>query len=97
MGRQKPREVIMKPMPSVAAIGIALVMAAAIGAGSLVLAASETDAQVRTGARHSPHRPADGYVQRQAPSSTEPYESYSQGRQSYPNPDREYYVQHWGS
>jgi hypothetical protein len=74
---------------------------AVIALGALVLMANGANAQHRTGtqthARHSSHifGQAYGYVPRGTPqyqSSGGLYESYSQGHQSYPNPDRELYL-----
>jgi hypothetical protein len=69
--------------------------------GALVLMANGANAQHRaSGQTHVRHlsrtsRQADGYGRRETPqyqSSEGLYESYSQGHQSYPNPDRELYV-----
>jgi hypothetical protein len=62
---------------------------AIIGFGALVLMANGANAQHGTGSQTHLR-----YLSRtfgQAASGI-PYESYSQGRQSYPNPDRELYV-----
>jgi hypothetical protein len=63
--------------------------------GALVLIAIGTNVQARSGSPIHIHHlfrgsaPTFG-LQYQSSGST--YESYSQGRQSYPNPDRELYV-----
>jgi hypothetical protein len=75
---------------------------AIIALGALVLMANGANAQHRTGSQtHVRHLSrtfgqAYGYARRETPqykSSGGLYESYSQGHQSYPNPDRELYVQ----
>jgi hypothetical protein len=63
--------------------------------GALVLIANGANAQHRTGnpthVRYPSHASAPSYgLQYQSSGSI--FESYSQGRQSYPNPDRELYV-----
>ena len=74
---------------------------AIIAFGALVLIANGANAQHRTGGltnvRHLSRTfgQAYGYASRETPQYRSPgglYESYSQGHQSYPNPDRELYV-----
>jgi hypothetical protein len=73
---------------------------AIIALGALVLMANGANAQHRqSNSRSASGRTfgqAYGYARRETPqhqSSGGLYESYSQGHQSYPNPDRELYVQ----
>jgi hypothetical protein len=68
------------------AAGAPFLMTAIIATGALVFMADEASA-----ARRSQH----GQVRYQAPQFSSPgdlYGSFSQGHQSYPNPDRELYV-----
>jgi hypothetical protein len=76
----------MKAKLAAVAIGAPFLVTAIIAIGALFLMADEASA-----ARHSQH----GQVRYQAPQSSSPgdlYGSFSQGHQSYPNPDRELYV-----
>jgi hypothetical protein len=87
-----PEEVSMRGKSAVIAIGTKVLMAATIAAGVLVLVAAEASA-----ARRSQHGQVSGQQTPQYGSSTDLYESYSQGRQPYPNPDRELYVPQRGN
>ena len=82
-----PEEVSMNGKSAIIAIGTNVLMAAIIGAGVLVLVEDEASA-----ARRSQQGQVSGQQAPQYRSPTDLYESYSQGRQPYPNPDRELYV-----
>jgi hypothetical protein len=71
-----------------------------IGIAALALMANDANAQRRTtvqaSVRRPPHtvRQAKSHILRPPPalpSSMDVYQSYSQGHQSYPNPDRDFY------
>jgi hypothetical protein len=73
-----------------AATGVPVLVAALL-AGGLVLTAGEARA-----AKRAQHGQASGRPVPQLRSPLDLYESYSQGRQPYPNPDRELYVEQRG-
>jgi hypothetical protein len=62
-------------------------MAAFIAASSVILMADPVSA-----ARHTAHEHASGHRPPKSSSPTNLFESYANGRQSYPNPDRQLYL-----
>ena|SRR5216683_3311476 len=79
-------------------------IAVAVAIAALFLTANEASAQPQhrgdrhTNVRHLPRafQGTYGYVPRQAPQNgptSDVYSSYSQGRQSYPNPDRDFSIE----
>ncbi len=77
----------MNGKSAVMAIGTNVLMAAILAAGVLVLAADQASA-----ARRSQRGQPSGQQTLQYSSPSDAYGSYSQGRQPYPNPDRQLYV-----
>jgi hypothetical protein len=78
----------MKRKSAVVATGTNVFVAAVMAVGVLVLAADAAGAA----ARRSQHGQSSGQQTLQYAPPLDLYESYSQGRQPYPNPDRELYV-----
>jgi hypothetical protein len=62
-------------------------MVAFIAASSVLLVTGPASA-----ARHTPQEHASGHRPPKSSSPTNLFESYANGRQSYPNPDRQLYL-----